>query len=971
MDILEGVAAFVNISASTAGERNPLLLKFHGIRDKHIFRILTGIASCTHSIKSRLRAVEEPAKRLKDHGDVMLKFVRTLVRKCAMGDFINQDIIRRCVSLAKECATHDRWDLCRKFLYCVQFASEHFPEVCADGYCFKHLADLFSMCRSTKQRRLNDVVTSLSVITARAATKSQSQDLDSNFYEELLRLCKDGTPQQASHAVKALSAMIKVSPEDSPPNIDSLLNSLSSPSALSRTASCERVISSLAALAQFAEAAPLAMTSLRGQQAVTFALEHVLLGRGDSISDHELSCSDNEIEVPSKKQRRSFAMAQRARDSKNLSPGGGHDLLDDKGLSSTCRRLCGAIEFLTSYTRATCFAINEALSRAATTVPSHPSDTIEKIFETLVKILRDQGVPPTSRDRHDCNGRQDRAALRQCSAINLLRLCDPRVGLDIKYLATPRWHILAGIFLDDERAVREKVISEFGLMLTGQGKYGKSGGFGMAMPPRPKFFALLVLCVDGENATSNGNAASIGKLATHTKMNALACVNAMRAKFEVEAEQARANGVAAEQLFERGGMKFSLMPEYVVPYALHLLAFRKETPMWPSTAGREGDDAVGDQTYDSGSNEVQHRLLRKRLKWLFDPLIHSLGDNADNISFLISLSTKLARFAPTGLSPTAFHDAVACGRLQVVCDASRSVLMTLYVKKDINLAPFPGQIMIPTMLYTKQLTKAVAPRLFASTLSRHSPGEASREPRKPLVPSRDDKTWTNDVADRSLRSPRKSLETGDISLHINPKRKRHPLSEIQAVGSFGALSPVERRLSTTEISRDLLDSGEKTRGSTPPSAVRDMTFGTSASTPNIPLSASVTQSPSSKTSDGTSNAQTRRSLRLSNSYPKNSKPIETQRVDANSDTEKNEKPTTKVVSRKHLLPEKFKALHLRRIEDVAPVAFQSRKRLSLNAEEDLDFSEPDRSSKRRIQPATNKNNENRPQPRASKRSSKS
>ena len=994
LDILEEVASFVNVSTSAAGERNPTLEKLHSIRDKHTFRILASVASSTHSTKSRLRAVEEPMKRLKDHGDLVLKFVRVLVRKCAMGDFINQEIVHHCILLAHQCGSQDDWESCRKFLDCVQLAVEHFPDICADGKSMKTLTELFARCRSSKGNDLNDIVTSLSAILANAASSKMSQEftLESNLHQDLLRLCRDGSPEQARHAVRTMTGMI-FSRSDSSGSLGSLLNSLASPSLLSSSASNERIVSSLAALSEFAEVAPRTIISQRGQKAVSFALESVLLGRENPGSDDESSDrNSDDVQTSGKTSlNEASATSQRRRNAKkrNMNPSGKQDLLDDKNLTMTCRKLCGAIEFLTAYIRAACFEVNQELSQNGTISTSRPSGVIERLFETLSKILRDEGTPPSKRDRQNCIMRRDRAALRQCVAISLLRLCDPRLGLDSEYLITSRWHLLASVFLDDERSVREAVIAELGLMLTGHGKYGTSSGFGMAMPPRPKFFALVVLCPDGENSSSNGNAANVGRLASHAKMNAFSCVNSMRAQFVVEAEQARANGPAAEQQFERGGMKFNLMPEYVVPYAFHLLAFRKETPMGtlpPDVAAKRDDTLV------AASNEVRHRLLRKRLKWLFDPLVLSLGDTADNISFLISMSTKLSRFAPVGLSPTELFDVKASARLQAVCEVSRSVLMTSYVKKDINLAPFPGQIMIPTMLY-KISPAAISTRRLVQASPSQSTRQVRRPSRKSPVPQEHAGNSTTVLQDAIDGSISKRQTTSDSFMDVNSGKKRYRQSssrsplvntdrisvqfspevsflEIQGVASFGELSPVERRLSTTEISGDLLDSGEKTRGSTPPSAVRDLTFGETTSTQNVPLSASVTQSPSWRTSDDKKVGQsTRRSSRLSSlqkhssaSSILSSEPVAT----AQPQVEGAKKTITKLTHNRSL-PEQIKILRPLSLHDSALAERQSRKRTNPKNDDDLNFSGSEKHDNEVSQETKNEENSSQPRGRAPRR----
>jgi hypothetical protein len=1001
LDILEEVAAFVSVSTGAAGERNPMLERFHGIRDKHIFRILASIASPTHSTKSRLRAIEEPAKKLNDYGDALVKFVRVLVRKCAMGDFINQEIVHRSITLAQNCGLQEDWGSCRKFLNCVQLAAEHFPDVCAREKCFESLRELFAKCRSSKQKGLGDIVTSLSAILAKAASKRVpgKSSLDSSLYKELLRLCRDGTPEQARHAVQTLTAMIHTASDDTSGSFKSLLNSLASNSILSVSAFSERIVTAFAALSELTEAAPRAMWSKRGQQAVQFALESVLLGRENSGSDKESSdgSSDDENRFASKDPRSSTTPQCRLNlKDKHLSPSGQQAVLDNKDLTLTCRKLCACIEFLTVYTRATCFEIKKSQSQGDNAITSQNSDGTEHIFEAICKVLRDEGLPPSNRDRQDCNLRHDRAALRQCAAISLLRLCDPRLGLDIQHLSISRWHVLANVFLDDERVVREKVMAELGLMLTGHGKYGRSCGFGMAMPPRQKFLSLVVLCPDGENANGIGNAASVGKHANHAKKNALSCVNSMRVKFEVEAEQARANGPAAEQRFERGGMKFSLMPEYVVPYAFHLLAFRKETPMGTLLMGATGNYAGSsdDEASVAVSNEIQHRVLRKRLRWLFDPLVQSLGDSADNISFLISMSAKLSRFAPTGLSLTKPGDLKASARLQAVCESSRSVLMTLYAKKDINLAPFPGQILIPAMLYKKSPTRALAIQSSAPAFSRLSMKRSKPISRRssPAASGSDNSVNDEPETQNSLdsignTSASRRQAANDDSLKTRAGMKRRPspaeiLGEVNHVrfsphfslrltpveATFGELSPIERNLSTTGIHGDLVDSGEKTRGSTPPSAVHLMTFGTAMSTTNVPLSNSVTQSPASKTSERTNNiGSTRKSLRLSNMNLANQASLESDEAVGEGRLHGKiliERRPTKTNTQTGTVPEQIKIVRHRTPQPDCRANCQSRKRKSPKNDDNMDFAESGHISKIASKGAASKNKENTCQPAA-------
>eukprot|EP00985_Skeletonema_marinoi_P018887 scaffold10684_cov58-Skeletonema_marinoi.AAC.1 len=80
------------------------------------------------------------------------------------------------------------------------------------------------------------------------------------------------------------------------------------------------------------------------------------------------------------------------------------------------------------------------------------------------------------------------------------------------------------------------------------------------------------------------------------------------------------------------------MPEYCVPYALHLLAFRHETASAAGTlAGEDDSDAEMEADELAQSEEASEKRLKKRLKFLFDPLIQSLGERADNVSAMSPL----------------------------------------------------------------------------------------------------------------------------------------------------------------------------------------------------------------------------------------------------------------------------------------------------------------------------------------------
>ena len=64
-----------------------------------------------------------------------------------------------------------------------------------------------------------------------------------------------------------------------------------------------------------------------------------------------------------------------------------------------------------------------------------------------------------------------------------------------------------------------------------------------------------------------------------------------------------------------------------------MLAFRHETP--GAAGALNADESLLDDD-ELANAEASQKMLKKRLKWLFDPLIQSLGESADNVSYIWS-----------------------------------------------------------------------------------------------------------------------------------------------------------------------------------------------------------------------------------------------------------------------------------------------------------------------------------------------
>jgi hypothetical protein len=882
-----------------------LLDSFHGAKDKHIFRILSTITDPMQIPKTRQRASVELPKRTKALGGSVSEWVDGLVKRCSMGNFFNVENVAQSVILSQQCFLREDVSACSCLLVAVKMVAGVFPSLCGATQTFHKLTELFAECRSLtssplkKEIEKSGILTSLSSILSAAAPVRQSPtnkgdelafDENEDLQQNLMQLCtRDGTPEQARNAVYTLARLLvpgapidgTASPAPSKKNMEafsSLLKALTSPSRMtvSDTEKSPRVVSILSALAALSDCAPtIFISSDRGQKAIKFALESIIMGRGRSENevDEKAASSDDESDddnaaTPSRSRKLGKSGSATKFRRVHISPEAATSLLEDENLSVPCRRTCAAIDFLVSCVRA-----SRLHSKGQPSVNCVSHEVISKIFELLTQILRDKGLPPSGQDRRSCKSRQDRAALRQCSAIHLLRLCDARLHLEAKYLSISSWHILSETFLDEEPVVREACMDELTSTLLGNGFYGK-------MSPPLRIVAFISLCSDGDhgmdNDAANGNAANAGKIGACLRTAALSCVVNLRKTCEDLFAQCRAAG--SDSKFET--YKTKIMPECAMPYVYHLLAHRRETPA----------------ALTAVENESQRRILRKRLKIVLDPLVQSLGDSADNISFLIQMAnnlgtkcqpvdalankTKLLRISTGSNSskdPKPRTDdkraTMLEAKLKVVATEARAVLLS-YVKKDVNLTDYPGVIHYPRELFTlssarknterihsdkltvlsSQESKAFSLSTANSDVGLASPSQSDHLMTRTRGSSANRKRETSQGYRGSAKSPtfdaRESPESQDFSdsarkrsrVHFSPEVQFSRMSSTVLTGeasssSFGDVSPIAKSATPVSLKRPVrkssssnsLDSEEETLGPTPPSALRIATMLSTAS----------------------------------------------------------------------------------------------------------------------------------------------
>lgn len=441
-----------------------ILSKVHGAKDKHIFRLLASITTPAQSSVARARALDELPKRTKSLGVSASAWVKTLARRCSMGYFINSEIIARCASIARKAFFEGEYLSCRVVLESVNSGITIFHSI-AGKEASESLTEMFAECRGAltgdAKQQIKDcgILTVLSEMLAYVSKASPSKDckyssptwenvFDDQIQKELVNLCtKDGTPEEAFNAVVTLSSQFEKGSKQQLETFIPILKTLSSSSKMCLEVNGlpnEKIVNILAALRAIAINVPAAFSSSSkkndpGSKAVRFALEHVLLGRGDRFDDSHSSDvlsspEDKSVPIISSKTKYSPKRRSSGDDHSNLSLG--------------CWRLIKAIEFLVSYTVSICSNTSNHEQGQM------PNGDVSSIVQALFTILEYNGQPPSVRDSRECKGTTEKAELRKCAAINLLKLCSSSLRLVDSILTPKALHTVSKVFLDEDAAVR-------------------------------------------------------------------------------------------------------------------------------------------------------------------------------------------------------------------------------------------------------------------------------------------------------------------------------------------------------------------------------------------------------------------------------------------------------------------------------------------------------------------------------------
>lgn len=146
------------------------LEKLHKAKDQHMFRILAGICDPHHARSARKRALEDLVARTKASlGEEVADWMKQVVRRVAMGNFINETVLEDCVVMAQEMWHEEHVVTCCKVLQSVHHIIGVFPSLGCKK--FETLCEIYQECRTTsdKHHPAFQVATLLSEMIARMA----------------------------------------------------------------------------------------------------------------------------------------------------------------------------------------------------------------------------------------------------------------------------------------------------------------------------------------------------------------------------------------------------------------------------------------------------------------------------------------------------------------------------------------------------------------------------------------------------------------------------------------------------------------------------------------------------------------------------------------------------------------------------------------------------------------------------------
>jgi hypothetical protein len=177
-ELLEVAAKLTAPPRPPTNRSGDVLALIHGAKDKHIFRLLATLVDPLQTPKTRARTLADLPRRVAPFGEAAATWVKTLIRRCNMGDFMNGDVVGECVRLARESLEEGDVLACSVLLSASHIAIDVFPVLGTPDATFRALQSLTCLCGNARsgdaKQEVNDtgLVTILSSILKRVSLKA-------------------------------------------------------------------------------------------------------------------------------------------------------------------------------------------------------------------------------------------------------------------------------------------------------------------------------------------------------------------------------------------------------------------------------------------------------------------------------------------------------------------------------------------------------------------------------------------------------------------------------------------------------------------------------------------------------------------------------------------------------------------------------------------------------------------------------
>lgn len=274
--------------------------------------------------------------------------------------------------------------------------------------------------------------------------------------------------------------------------------------------------------------------------------------------------------------------------------------------------------------------------------PNESSQDASTLIQLLFEILRSDGKSCASTNAQAAMFR----ATASCGLMKMMRIRHVEALISVS-----EWHLLGLSIQDSSEDVRRQFLKKLTSHLVKQ-----------PMQHPHKYLSYLALAATETTSSVKKEARHIYKIA----------VERMRRTFDATSE------ISSPE--QDSSLSALMVPEYALPYVIHLLAHHPAFPMklvekTPTVTVLHSAEWTDQLAY---------------LEFFLDGLV-SAKSAADNIAFLLQILTKLSQY----------HDVLAPNDIAIypLID-STAVLLKKKIKKQSDLKPFPGRIFLPKHLFS-------------------------------------------------------------------------------------------------------------------------------------------------------------------------------------------------------------------------------------------------------------------------------